>query len=42
LMEYSMSFRPAMQHTITLTLNTSPDQEKIEISIDNEVDDWSE
>ena len=42
LMEYSMSFRPAMQHTITLTLNTSPDQEKIEISIDGEIDDWSE
>ena len=40
LLECSMSFRPGMQHTITITLNTSPDQEKIEISIDGEVGDW--
>jgi hypothetical protein len=40
LLNYSMSFRPGYQHTITVTLNTSPDQEKIEISIDGEVDDW--
>ena len=41
LLNYSMSFRPGYQHTITVTLNTSPDQEKIEISIDGEVDDWN-
>lgn len=40
LLNYSMSFRPGYQHTITVTLNTSPDQEKIEISIDGEIDDW--
>ena len=40
LLNYSMSFRPGYQHTITVTLSTSPDQEKIEISIDGEIDDW--
>ena len=40
LLEYDMSFRPGMQHTITVMLNTSPDQEKIEINIDGEVGDW--
>ena len=40
LMNYSMSFRPGYQHTITVTLNTSPDQEKIEIQIDGEVGGW--
>ena len=40
LLNYSMSFRPGYQHTITITLNTSPDQEKIEISIDGEVGGW--
>lgn len=40
LLETSMSFRPGMQHTLTITLNTSPDQEKIEISIDGEVGNW--
>lgn len=40
LLEYSISFRPGYQHTIELTLNTSPDQEKIEIDIDGEIDDW--
>ena len=40
LLEYSISFRPGHQHTITVTLNTSPDQEKIEISIDGEVGGW--
>lgn len=40
LLETSMSFRPGKQHTITVTLNTSPDQEKIEINIDGEVGDW--
>ena len=42
LMNYSISFRPGFQHTITVTLNTSPDQEKIEISIDGEVGGWDE
>lgn len=41
LLETSMSFRPGKQHTITVTLNTSPDQEKIEIQIDGEVGDWN-
>ena len=40
LLNYSISFRPGYQHTITVTLNTSPDQEKIEIKIDGEIDDW--
>lgn len=34
LMEYSLSFKPGYQHTINLTVNTSPDQEKFEIAID--------
>ena len=34
LMEYSLSFKPGYQHTINLIVNTSPDQEKFEISID--------
>lgn len=42
LLNYSMSFRPGIQHTITVTLNTSPDQEKIEIGIEGEVEDWAE
>ena len=37
LLETSMSFRPGK----TVKLNTSPDQEKIEISIDGEVGDWN-
>jgi hypothetical protein len=41
LLNYSISFRPGYQHTITITLNTSPDQEKLEISIDGEVGDWN-
>ena len=41
LLTYSTSFRPGYQHTITITLNTSPDQEKIEIDLDGEVDDWN-
>lgn len=40
LLNYSMSFRPGYQHTITVTLNSSPGQEKIEISIDGEIEDW--
>ena len=42
LMNYSMSFRPGYQHTITVTFNTSPDQEKIEIQIDGEVGGWQQ
>lgn len=42
LMNYSMSFRPGYQHAIVVTLNTSPDQEKIEIQIDGEVGGWEE
>ena len=41
LLNYSISFRPGYQHTITVTLNTSPDQEKIEISIDGDIGSWS-
>lgn len=40
LLNYSMSFRPGYQHTITITLNSSPEQEKIEISIDGDIEDW--
>lgn len=40
LLSYSTSFRPGYQHTITVTLNTSPEQEKIEINIDGEVGEW--
>ena len=42
LLEYSLSFKPGYQHTINLTVNTSPDQEKIEISIDASPNDWNE
>lgn len=41
LLSYSTSFRPGYQHTITVTLNTSPDQEKIEIELDGDIDDWN-
>ena len=41
LLNYSTSFRPGYQHTITVTLNSSPEQEKIEISIDGEIEDWN-
>lgn len=41
LLEYSLSFRPGFVHYIDLTVNTSPDQEQIEISIDPGVDDWN-
>lgn len=40
LLEYSLSFRPGYVHTINLTVNTSPDQEQIEISIDPGVSPW--
>ena len=38
LLEYSLSFRAGYSHTISLILNTSPDQEQIEIAIDPSVD----
>lgn len=41
LLEYSLSFRPGYVHTVTLTLNTSPDQEQIEISIDPGINNWN-
>lgn len=41
LLEYSLSFKPGYQHTINLTVNTSPDQEKFEIAIDPGVNDWN-
>ena len=40
LLEYSLSFKPGYVHTINLILNTSPDQEKIDISIDAETGGW--
>ena len=39
LLEDCISFRPGHQHTINVTLNTSPDQEKIEIGFEGSVDD---
>lgn len=41
LLEYSLSLRAGCVHTITVTLNTSPDQEMIEISIDPSQGDWN-
>jgi len=41
LLEYSLSFLPGYIQTISVTLNTSPDQENIEISIDPNVHDWN-
>ena len=41
LLEYSLSLRPGYHHKIDLTLNTSPDQEQIEISIDPGIEDWN-
>lgn len=40
LLETSLSFRPGYVHTLTVTLNTSPDQEQIEISIDPSIVNW--
>ena len=40
LLEYSLSFKPGYLHIINLILNTSPDQEKIDISIDAEAGEW--
>lgn len=36
-----VSFRPGYVHTYHVTLNTSPDQENVEIQLDGEVDDWN-
>ena len=41
LLEYSLSFKPGYVHTINLILNTSPDQEKIEISLDPSISNWN-
>lgn len=41
LLDYSLSFRPGYVHTVTITLNTSPDQEQIEISIDPTTGNWN-
>jgi len=41
LMEYSLSFRAGYVHTLNITLNTSPDQEMIGISIDVDNDGWN-
>lgn len=41
LLEYSLSFRPGYVHYVDVTLNTSPDQEQIEISIDPGIDGWN-
>ncbi len=40
MLDYSMSFLPGHQHVVQLIVNTSPDQEKIEISIDGSIEDW--
>lgn len=41
LLDYSLSFKPGYTHTINITLNTSPDQEQIEISIDAGQGGWN-
>ena len=40
LLEYSLSFKPGYVHTIDIIVNTSPDQEKIEISVNAGTEDW--
>lgn len=40
LLDYSISFMPGYQHDISIIINTSPNQEKIEISIDGTINDW--
>lgn len=42
LLDYSISFMPGYQHDISVIINTSPNQEKIEISIDGTINDWVE
>ena len=41
LLETSLSFRPGYCHTLTVTLNTSPDQEMIDININPDIDHWN-
>ena len=41
LLEYSISFRPGYSQTLQITLNTSPDQEMIEINIDAGTEGWN-
>jgi len=41
LLEYSISLRPGYEHTVYLTVNTSPDQEMIEIGIDAQSGGWN-
>lgn len=41
LLEYSLSFRPGYVHYVDLTVNTSPDQEQIDISIDPNPGAWN-
>ncbi len=41
LLEHSISFKPQYNHTINLVLNTSPDQEMIEIGIDVNTGNWN-
>lgn len=41
LLEYSLTLKAGWTHTITVTLNTSPDQEMIEISIDPTQGGWN-
>lgn len=40
LLESSVSFKPGYINTFNVTVNTSPTQEKLEISIDASIDDW--
>jgi len=40
LLEYSLSFRAGYSYVVNVTLNTSPDQEQIEISIDPSTGSW--
>lgn len=40
LLDYSVSSCPGYQHTVQVIVNTSPDQEKIEISIDGSIEKW--
>ena len=41
LLDYSLSFHAGYAHTVTITLNTSPDQEMFEINIDVDNDGWN-
>ncbi len=41
LFDTSISLRPGKMHTINVTLNTSPDQEKVEIELEGGVGGWN-